>query len=358
VKLETARRRIRELDDVILASAAERIALAREVATIKAAQSLPTVDFRQERLVLERGRDTAARHELDPDLAESILSMLMSASVSKQEEHRLRCAAAGRGRTAVVVGGAGRMGRWMVDFLRAQEFEVGILDPNAPGGLDAGVRERLGDSDLVVSAAPPGRTADLYREWRSNPPAGVVCDMASIKSPLVEPIRALQAAGIRVASFHPLFGPATTALRNSDVVICDVGDPEAEEIVAGLFAPTLARIVRIDIDEHDKLMAEMLTLAHAATLAFAGARLAGSPRSIELHSTTERALESLAARVVRESPEVYFEIQADNPHSEAAVSRLHDAVRRLVTLVRERNVEGFAGWMRDAAELLPLDRES
>jgi chorismate mutase/prephenate dehydrogenase len=357
MKLDKARERIRELDNVILESAAERVSLAREVAAIKAARDLPTVDFRQERLVLERGRETAERNDMDPRLAESVLSMLMSASVSEQEEHRLRFAATGRGQTAVVVGGAGRMGRWMVDFLRTHEFEVSVLDPNSREGLDEDVEERLGDADLVVSAAPPSRTADLYTAWCSDPPTGVVCDMASIKTPLVASIRALQEAGVRVASFHPLFGPATTALRNSDVVICNVGDPGAEKTVADLFAPTLARLVRIDIDEHDRLMADMLTLAHAATLAFAGARLAGSRRSVDLHSTTERALESLAAHLVRESPEVYFEIQADNPHSMEAVKRLHDAVRRLESLVRQRDVEGFASWMRDAAALLPLDRE-
>jgi len=67
----------------------------------------------------------------------------------------------------------------------------------------------------------------------------------------VEGIRDLQARGVRVASFHPLFGPATAALRGSDVVLCDTGDIEAEGFVSGLFAATSARLVRIGLDEHD-----------------------------------------------------------------------------------------------------------
>ncbi len=356
--LETARHRIRKLDERILACAAERIELAREVAAIKLAEDLPTVDYRQERRVLDRGRSMAGESGLNPEIAEHILSTLMAASVTVQEAQRLRFSATGKGKAAIVVGGAGRMGRWMVDFLRAQEFRVAVLDPRCPEGFDRRVEAQLTEAELVVSAAPPRRTAEIYLGWCGNPPAGIVCDMASIKTPLVEAIRALQARDVRVASFHPLFGPATSVLRGSDVVVCDTGDLEAENFVSALFAPTSARLVRVGLDEHDRLMADMLTLAHAATLAFAGARLEGEARRIDLHSTTDRALERLAATAVRESPEVYFEIQADNPYSAGAVRRLARALERLRELVEGRDAEGFASWMAAAAKRLPLESGS
>lgn len=354
MNLESARRRIQELDRAILERVAERTRLASEVARIKMANDLPTVDYRQERRVLERGRDIAHETDLDPNLVEELLSSLMSASVTEQEASRLRFAATGKGKTAVVVGGAGRMGRWMVNFLGAQEFEVAVLDPAAPGGVDMAARDLLPAADLVVCAAPPGRTARLYLEWAQTAFEGVVCDMASIKSPLIEAIGVLQSAGFRVASFHPLFGPDTAALRGSDVVVCDTGDAEAEKVVSGLFTPTSARLVRVSLDEHDRLMADMLTLAHATTLAFAGALLDGEERRLELHSTTDRALERLAGTLVRESPEVYFEIQADNPYSREAVLRLQRAIERLRDLVERRDLEAFSAWMRQAARRLPL----
>ncbi|MFQ5524772.1 MAG: prephenate dehydrogenase/arogenate dehydrogenase family protein [Thermoanaerobaculia bacterium] len=351
--LEDARHRIRKLDETILESAARRIELAREVAAIKLSQDLPTVDYRQERKVLDRGREIAQTTGLDPHLADDILSTLMSASVTAQEAQRLRFAAAGKGKSAIVVGGAGRMGRWMVSFLRAQEFRVAVLDPRSPGGIDEATRSRLTEVELVVSAAPPSRTAELYRDWCSAPPSGIVCDMASIKTPMVEAIRNLQARGVRVSSFHPLFGPTTTSLRDCDVVVCDTGDRGAEDFVSDLFAPTSARLIRIGLDEHDRLMADMLSLAHASTLAFAGARVDGGERSVELHSTTDRGLEKLAATLVRESPEVYFEIQVDNPYSEEAVARLERALGHLRDLIQRRDRNGFAKWMAAAAERLP-----
>jgi prephenate dehydrogenase len=89
----------------------------------------------------------------------------------------------------------------------------------------------------------------------------------------------------------------------------------------------MARLVRLPLAEHDRVMADLLSLAHAAAIAFA---LALPTSAHPVGSTTFQALESLAAAVVRESPEVYYEIQAKNPHSAAAVARLAGALDRLV----------------------------
>jgi len=94
----------------------------------------------------------------------------------------------------------------------------------------------------------------------------------------------------------------------------DEFDPEIER----LFAPTTARLVRVPLEDHDRIMADLLSLAHAAAIAFALALPAAPP---PVRSTTFRALEDLAAVVVRESPDVYYEIQASNPHSAAALDR-------------------------------------
>jgi chorismate mutase/prephenate dehydrogenase len=285
-------------------------------------------------------------------VAEDLLARLIRASVTVQEQENLRHAATGEGQIAVVVGGAGRMGRWMQRFLDAQGYAAAVLDPAAPDE-DALGRKLLGRADLVVCAAPPQRTAAWYRAWCESPPAGVVVDISSIKTPLVEPIRALQAAGARVASVHPMFGPAALVLRDADVVICDTGDAAATAAVEALFRPTTARLVRLPLEEHDRLMADLLSLAHAAAIAFA---LALPQDDHPVHSTTFQALAGLASSAVRESPEVYYEIQADNPHSLAAVERLGAAVERLLTAVRERRPEEFAALMEEGRRRTRADR--
>jgi len=165
-----------------------------------------------------------------------------------------------------------------------------------------------------------------------------VVDIASIKTPLIEPIRTLQGAGGGVASIHPMFGPSAALLRDADVVICDTGDSEATSTVEKLFEPTSARLVRLPLADHDRIMADLLSLAHAATMAFA---LALPQTEHPVRRTTCRALESLAAALVRESPQVYYEIQAGNPHSMEALERLRLALNRIAAAVKGHDPKGF-----------------
>ncbi|HZN02898.1 MAG TPA: prephenate dehydrogenase/arogenate dehydrogenase family protein [Candidatus Polarisedimenticolia bacterium] len=325
--LEALRERIRRLDADLVAKTAERIALGREIGAIKHRQGLGAADYAQESIVLQRARDAAAAHAVDPALAEEIVARLIRASLLAQEEDRLKLTALGAGRRAVVVGGAGRMGRWMRRFLSAQGYAAAPLDPQADPADDAAGRRDVATADLVVCAAPPAAIASLYLDWAAAPPQGIVVDIASIKTPLVEPITRLRRAGGRVASIHPMFGPATLLLRDADVVVCDTGDDAAREAIERLFEPTTARLVRLPLEDHDRVMADLLSLAHAAAIAFA---LALPEEGHQVRSTTFQALERLAAAVVRESPEVYYEIQARNPHSAASIARLRDALDRIV----------------------------
>jgi chorismate mutase/prephenate dehydrogenase len=336
--LEDLRDRIRLLDRELVRLAAERLEVTRQAGEVKRRHNLPTVDYNQERVVLDRARTFAEECGLEPALAEDLFTLLIRAAVTAQDEDSLRLAAVGAGQTAVVVGGAGRMGRWFRRFLNAQGYATSSLD-QAAGDQDNECASRaLPSADLVVCSTPPLATAQLYTNWLTDPPAGIVVDIASIKTPLIEPIRALQRAGGRVASIHPMFGPSTVLLRSADVVICDTGDAEAGLTVEKLFQPTTARIVRLPLDEHDRIMADLLSLAHAAAIAVA---LALPDTQHPVSSTTFRALKSLAGSVVRESSEVYYEIQAMNPHSSASLQRLWTAVERIVQAVSTRDPRAF-----------------
>ena len=60
-ELEALRERIRRLDVELVERAAERIALARKVGEAKRRRGQATVDYAQERVVLERARTAASR---------------------------------------------------------------------------------------------------------------------------------------------------------------------------------------------------------------------------------------------------------------------------------------------------------
>lgn len=336
--LESIRDRIHQLDLQLIGCAAHRLELARQVGEMKRKLSIATVDYSQERVVLDRARAAAVARGLDPSIAQDMVARLIRASVGAQEDDRVRFAAAGAGRSAVVVGGAGRMGRWMGQFLSAQGFQVAAIDTASTSAENSHGEEELSTADLIVMAVPPAAVSEFYLRWCNKPPRAVIVDIASIKTPLLEPIHMLQAAGGKVASIHPMFGPSVALLRDADVVICDTGDAASSHSVEQLFAQTSARIVHMPLDTHDRVMADLLSLAHATAIAFS---LALPASEHPVRSTTFRALESLSAAVVRESADVYYEIQSRNPYSSQAIQRLRDALTKVVAAIDQRDSSAF-----------------
>jgi chorismate mutase / prephenate dehydrogenase len=304
---------------------AERQRIVADIGALKRSQGRALRDFKREREVIENVRGAAERAGLDAALGESVMRALIDASLTKQEQQGLSAHAQGDGQRALVIGGNGRMGRWFAAFLEQQGYSVDIDDPSGtPDGYRAWRGAPAADHDLIVVAAPLKSSNAVLERLAGERPSGVVLEIGSIKTPLQAGVRALRDAGVDVGSVHPLFGPSANLLAGKHVIVCNLGSARATALAHSLFAPTLAQLSEIELDEHDRLMAWILALSHFSNLAFAGA-LASSGLSIALlercaSSTFERQCR-IAADVVAESPELYFEIQSANPHNAAARDR-------------------------------------
>ena len=315
MNLDELRTAITELDGELIELVARRQALSEQVAAVKRATGRPTRDFGREREVILRARTAAQGRGVSPALAESILRQLIHSSLATQEQAGVAAQAHGSGKRALVIGGRGKMGRWFADFLASQGFRVGIADPagTLPGFeyVADWQNDRL-DHDLIVLATPLGATAELLMSLARRAPRGLIFDLGSLKTPLRAGLAALVAAGCRVTSLHPMFGPDTELLSGRHVIFIDLGNSDALSEAQALFAPTMAERVVMDLDEHDRLIAYVLGLSHALNIAFFTA-LAESgeaaPRLARLSSTTFDAQLEVASRVAAESPELYFEIQ-------------------------------------------------
>lgn len=363
MSLEALRARLTELDTQLLALAAERQRLSREVAEVKSRDGRATRDFKREREVLLQARKTAETLGLSPGLAESLMRLLIRGSLTTQEQIRVAAGGKGGGRTALVIGGSGKMGRWFAEFLGSQGYSIAIADPaGEPDGFDRegytytrDWRELSLTHDLIVVATPLKIANDVLIELAQRRPPGVVFDIGSLKTPLRQGIAALQAAGCRVTSIHPMFGPDTELLSGRHVIFVDTGNKEAIEHARGLFASTMAQQVVMSLDEHDRLIAYVLGLSHALNIAFFTA-LAESgeaaPRLATLSSTTYDAQVDVATRVASESPELYFEIQSLNEYGKESLQALRDAVEKIWRSVTSNDEAKFATLMQKGREYL------
>ena len=131
MNLDELRAALTDLDGQLLELVARRQALSEQVAAVKRATGRATRDFGREREVILRGRTTAERLKISPDLAESLLRQLILSSLATQEHARVAAQAHGSGKRALVIGGAGKMGGWFAEFLASQGFRVAVAAPKA-----------------------------------------------------------------------------------------------------------------------------------------------------------------------------------------------------------------------------------
>lgn len=358
--LERLREELGDIDRRILELVAERERLASEIGNLKREAGRPVRDFRQEREVLDRARAGAVELAIAPELAEELMRLLIRSALGVQERERLRTARERTNRRALVIGGAGKMGRWFVSYLSSLGYKVEVADPRPAAEEKDLVRFRdWRDSslshDVIVLATPLSVTNEILLQMAQGPPKGLVFDIGSLKGPLRTGLVSLARSGGRVASIHPMFGPDTELLSGRHVIFVDVGVPEATREARALFDPTAAVTVSMDLESHDRLMAYVLGLSHALNIAFFTA-LAESGESAPdlagLSSTTFDEQLAVASKVALENPKLYFEIQSLNDYGSESLSALLYAIERLRSVVRAGDAKGFEALMERGREYL------
>lgn len=349
--LRELRTRLTELDRQIIELIAERQAVVEDVGAIKRADGQATRDFAREKQVIDAARKQAAGQGIDPQVAETLMLLLIRSSLTRQERARVRAEGKGHGKGAMVIGGAGKMGRWFADFLDSQGFDVTVADPAADPGVYRHVADWRAAGDefaLTVIAAPLRETAEILEDMAGMGRNGLVFDVGSLKSPLIPGLRSLARAGVRATSIHPMFGPDTELLSDKHVLFLDAGSAEASAEARALFASTMAQQTEMALEDHDRLIAYVLGLSHALNIGFFGV-LADSgedvPRLSNISSTTFDAQLAVASRVVQENPHLYFEIQSLNEHGLEPLEALQTVIGEIVASVRESDEEAFVGLM-------------
>ena len=356
--LEELRHRLNDIDRRLLAIVAERKSVSGEVARVKRATGRPTRDYEREREVILGVRAAATELGLSPALAEDLLRLLIRSSLTTQEQASVAARGAGSGRRVLVIGGAGLMGRWFVEFLSSQGFAVEVADPaGAYPGVACVADWRATDlkHDFIMLATPLGLTDAILRDLALRRPPGVIFDIGSLKSPLRAGLLALRSHGCKVTSVHPMFGPDTELLSGRHVIFVDLGSAPALAAVQELFASTMAEQVVMSMDDHDRLIAYVLGLSHALNIAFFTA-LAESgeaaPRLARLSSTTFDAQLDVASRVARDNPDLYYEIQSLNDYGAESLEALSKAVERIRTAVLSQDHAAFVALMRRGHDYL------
>jgi len=359
MNLDKLRNELSEIDRQLLESIARRQQVVSEIGRHKRSSGKATRDFKREKVVLDMARVQARRLNVDPELADDIMSLLIRSSLASQERDRVVAEGKGDGRTVLVIGGGGKMGGWFVDFFRSQGFVTEVADTGAADGpgLFSDWRKAGVDYDVIVVATPLAVSGDILTTLAEMQPKGLIFDIGSLKTPLRDGLTALAANGCLVTSLHPMFGPDTELLSGRHLIFVDVGSAEATANAKELFASTMVEQLDMGLDDHDRLIAYVLGLSHALNIAFFTALSESgeaAPELATMSSTTFDAQLLVSAAVARDNPHLYFEIQNLNAFGLEPLEALCESAERIRRLVESGDEAGFVKLMQKGEEYMAL----
>jgi chorismate mutase/prephenate dehydrogenase len=332
-RLEQLREHVRKLDEDILGLIAARMETAKAIGEQKKLDGIPLRDWEVERQVLDRAARRAEVFGLPVPVARAVMQTLIAAARAEQERVSFS-SYHGTAEDILIVGGLGKMGHWFADFFGNQGHRVRVFDARAD---NATLEKALDGTSCALIATPLDVVPSVLEQLTEARYGGVVFDIASLKGHLKNALARARAAGLAVTSIHPLFGPGVRTLCDQVICVCDCGDGEATRKVEGFFADTAASLVRLSLEEHDRMISYVLALSHLTNLVFAKVLMDSGKRFDELNrvgSTTFHLQMQTTATVVRENPDLYYAIQRLNPFSE----QLCESFRR--------GFETIAGWVR------------
>ncbi|GAA5787443.1 chorismate mutase [Chitiniphilus shinanonensis] len=258
---------------------------------------------------------------------------------------------------ALVIGANGSIGGLLARQLAASGFEVVGLDLAAtapqPGIVtlqgdatrpDAALQRRLAQTDvLVLALAQHVLERALPALLPALPAQALIVETLSIKTPFAQWL-ARHPVAQPVLGINPMFsGDLEPAGRPLAAV--PYRDAASADAFVALLRQWRLEVVPLTPAAHDQAMALLQTVGHAAVLSF-GRVLAASAVPLDallrLAPPPFRVLLSLVARMTQNHPDVYWEIQADNPCSAVARQQLLAALAALDDGVARADQGGFA----------------
>lgn len=259
--------------------------------------------------------------------------------------------AAARVSGPVRVVGSGLLGTSVGLGLRALGVEV-ILDDASPlaGRLareyGAGRAARADDApSLVVVAVPPDVTGSVVAAELERHPSAIVTDVASVKSAILEELRAAGAEVARYLGGHPMAGRerggAVSAradlFRGRPWILArhDDLDPRAAGLVEALTLDLGATPVALGVEEHDRAVALVSHAPQVVASLLAARLLEGTDAALGLSGQGLRD----STRIAASDPALWVQILVANARPVAEVLRpLRDGLDGVIAALE--SIEG------------------
>lgn len=249
-----------------------------------------------------------------------------------------------------IIGGVHGMGRWLADLLEAEGFTVCVTGRKTP----LSSRDVAKVCDVVVVSVPIAATDEVIAEvgplLKKNQ---LLMDLTSLKK---EPVtRMLASSPAEVVGCHPLFGPFIAQSTGHNIVLCRGRGEKWYDWLKNIFVKTGYTLLEKTPEEHDRMMAIVQALNHFNTIAL-GMAIAetgvGLEEARQFSTPVFRAKMELIKKVLTESPDLFADIIAGNPHSPEVISIYERVVQKMSKLIRKEDGKKLKEVLKKTAEKL------
>jgi len=267
-----------------------------------------------------------------------------------------------------VIGGAGRMGKWLVKYFLAKGYAVIISDIKHDeakvAAASMGVRlakdniEAARDADLCVVSTPIEVTPKVLQEIASEvKETTIVMEISSLKSEVIQVLEEIAKRNVKTLSIHPLFGPGADKLAEEKIVLVPLLEPASETILVRRFFPE-ADIIVVEAEEHDRIMALTLSLPHFLNIVFASVMSEEDLNVLKKLGGTTFTLQSVISEgVMTEDPRLYASIQMSNKYTVRYLEKTISRAETLKEYVARKDSKNFFQFYANICSSLSKDVE-
>ena len=267
-----------------------------------------------------------------------------------------------------IIGGAGRMGRWLARYFATHGHKVTISDVKLDEAKAVAEATRVEvaennieavkNADLILVSTPIKIIPKAIHEIASHVKRGaVVAEISSLKFYVRKALIEVASLDVRPLSLHPLFGPGAKRLRGRKIVVLPILDTEAETKLAKEVFPE-AEIITIDAERHDQAMGLVLSLTNFMNVVFASVvsgedilmlkRLGGTTFTLQL---------TLAESVMTQDPTLQASILMDNKHALPHIDKFLSKAKMIKRRIVDKDEKGFTAFCSDVQKSLSKDAE-
>jgi prephenate dehydrogenase len=225
----------------------------------------------------------------------------------------------------LIIGGLGKFGQFYAKLFKENGFVVGITDVDGIAAKnfcldnDFIFSDNVKDFDTIILSVPNSVAPKLVKEIIPRMKKdSLLMDFCSVKTFVVEEEKKFVDKEIELVSIHPMHGPRVNSINGYPIIFIPIKCGKKCDIIKKFFEKEEGGIIESSVEEHDKILSIVQGLTHYSQ--FVSASILRElevdlKKTIKFSSPNYSLFISLLSRVVLQNPELYCQIQLENPYN-------------------------------------------